>query len=1031
MNFSSWAIRKPIPSILLFILITVAGLVSFKMLSIQNFPDIDFPAVSVTASLPGATPTQMETEVTRKIEDSIASIGAIKHITSTINDGSSTTMVEFQLEKDVQEAVNDVRDAVSRIRAQLPSDVQEPVISRVTFAGLPVLTYAVEAKDMDAEDLSWFVDNTVNKRLLSVHGVAKVTRQGGVDREVRVQLDPVRLQALNVTAADISAQVRGMQQEAPGGRGNVGGQEQAVRTLGTVKSARELAQMDIPLSDGRRIRLSDVADVRDTAAEPRQMALFDGKAVVSFQVFRSRGASEVTVAKGVRDAIAKLQAERPNVHVTEVYNMVKPVADAYTASMHALYEGAILAVIVVWLFLRDWRATFVSAVALPLSIIPTFAAMQLLDFTLNGITLLALTLVVGILVDDAIVEVENIVRHLRDGKKPLEAAMEAAQEIGLAVVATSLTLVAVFLPTAFMGGISGKFFKQFGWTASLAVLASLLVARLLTPMMAAYMLKPQNEPNRDGWIMTRYLQAARWCLIHPWKTGSMAAAFFVVSVAIIGLIPATFLPPEDWAQLQMTVESPPGSTIAQTRDNTERVRKIVMQHKEVRHVYTAIGSGVMAGVPGSSGGEVRTGTLTISLTNRHDRHIKQQEVQRQLREMLEGVPGVRISFGAVGSGEQLQVVLTGDDPATLQGAARDVMRDLRTVPGLGAITSSASLLRPEIVIRPDFARAAQQGVTAAAIGQAVRVATAGDYDVNLPKLNLPERQVYIRVELDPKARNQIDTIRQLRVLGRNGAVPLENIADISIASGPAQIDRYDRSRNVTISVGLEGRALGETNMAVEALPSIKNLPQGVRRIASGDVEGMQELFSSFFLAMFAGVLCVYAVLVLLFHDFTQPVTILAALPLSVGGAFGLLALFGFSLSLPALIGLLMLMGIVTKNSILLVEYAIVARRDLGMSRTEAIIDACHKRARPIVMTTVAMTAGMVPMALGLEGDAGFRAPMAVAVIGGLLTSTLLSLLVVPVVFEKVDDFKEWALRKFRGARHHGHEAEPVSEHGPG
>ncbi|NMV37663.1 efflux RND transporter permease subunit [Ralstonia insidiosa] len=1030
MNFSAWAIRKPIPSILLFILITVAGLVSFKMLSIQNFPDIDFPAVSVTASLPGATPTQMETEVTRKIEDSIASIGAIKHITSTINDGSSTTMVEFQLEKDVQEAVNDVRDSVSRIRAQLPSDVQEPVISRVTFASLPVLTYAVEASDMDAEDLSWFVDNIVNKRLLSVRGVAKVTRQGGVDREVRVQLDPVRLQALNVTAADISTQVRGMQQEAPGGRGNIGGQEQAVRTLGTVKSARELAQMDIPLPDGRRVRLSDVADVRDTAAEPRQMALFDGKPVVSFQVFRSRGASEVSVAKGVREAIAKLQAERPNVHVTEVFNMVKPVADSYKASMDALYEGAILAVLVVWLFLRDWRATFVSAVALPLSIIPTFAAMQLLDFTLNGITLLALTLVVGILVDDAIVEVENIVRHLRDGKKPLEAAMEAAQEIGLAVIATSLTLVAVFLPTAFMGGISGKFFKQFGWTASLAVLASLLVARLLTPMMAAYMLKPQNEPNRDGWIMTRYLQAARWCLVHPWKTGGMAAAFFVVSVAIIGLIPATFLPPEDWAQLQMTVESPPGSTIVQTRENTERVRKIVMQHKEVRHVYTAIGSGVMAGVPGSSGGEVRNGTLTISLTDRHDRSIKQQAVQRQLREMLEGVPGVRISFGAVGSGEQLQVVLTGDDSTTLQQSARDVMRDLRTVPGLGAITSSASLLRPEIIIRPDFARAAQQGVTAAAIGQAVRVATAGDYDVNLPKLNLPERQVYIRVELDPKSRNQIETIRQLRVAGRNGAVPLENIADISIASGPAQIDRYDRSRNITISVGLEGRALGETNMAVEALPSIKNLPPGVRRIASGDVEGMQELFSSFFLAMFAGVLCVYAVLVLLFHDFTQPVTILAALPLSVGGAFGLLALFGFSLSLPALIGLLMLMGIVTKNSILLVEYAIVARRDMGMSRTDAIIDACHKRARPIVMTTVAMTAGMVPMALGLEGDAGFRAPMAVAVIGGLLTSTLLSLLVVPVVFEKVDDLKEWMLRKFRGVRHHGHGGEPASERGP-
>ncbi|CAH0446146.1 Multidrug resistance protein MdtB [Ralstonia syzygii subsp. syzygii] len=856
----------------------------------------------------------------------------------------------------MQEAVNDVRDAVSRIRAQLPSDVQEPVIARVTFASMPVLTYAVEATDMDAEDLSWYVDNTVNKLLLSVRGVAKVTRQGGADREVRVQLDPVRLQALNVTAAEISVQLRGMQQEAPGGRGNIGGQEQAVRTLGTVKSARELAQMDIPLSDGRRIRLSDVADVRDTAAEPRQMALLDGKPVVSFQVFRSRGASEISVAEDVRAAIARLQAERPNVRVTEVYNLVKPVSDAYRASMHALYEGAILAVLVVWLFLRDWRATF-------------------------------------------------------------EAALEAAQEIGLAVIATSLTLVAVFLPTAFMGGISGKFFKQFGWTASIAVLASLLVARLLTPMMAAYMLKPRHEPNRDGWIMTHYLRAARWCLAHPWRTSGMAAAFLAASVAIIGLIPATFLPPEDWAQLQMTVEMPPGSTIAQTREATERVRQVVRTHKDVRQVYAAIGSGVMAGVSGSSSGEVRTGTLTISPTSRHERHISQQQVQRELRERLESVPGVRISFGAVGSGEQLQIVLTGDDPTTLQQAARDVMRDLGTVPGLGAITSSASLLRPEIVIRPDFARAAQQGVTAAAIGQAVRVATAGDYDVNLPRLNLPERQIYIRVELDPKARHQIDTIRQLRVPGRNGAVPLENIADIALSSGPAQIDRFDRSRNVTISVGLEGGALGDVNQAVEALPSIRKLPPGVHRIASGDVEGMQELFGGFILAMFAGVLCVYAVLVLLFHDFTQPVTILAALPLSVGGAFGLLALFGFSLSLPALIGLLMLMGIVTKNSILLVEYAIVAQRDLGMPRTEALIDACHKRAGPIVMTKMAMTAGMVPMALGLEGDAGFRAPMAVAVIGGLLTSTLLSLLVVPVVFEKVDDLKAWVLRRLPGVRH--------------
>ncbi|WP_179401756.1 efflux RND transporter permease subunit [Burkholderia guangdongensis] len=1018
MNFSAWAIRNPIPPILLFVLVTVAGGVSFWMLPIQKFPDIDFPVVSVTASLPDSTPSQLETEVTRRIEDSVASIGAVKHIASTINDGSSTTMIEFQLEKDVQEAVNDVRDAVSRIRAQLPPDVQEPEISRVTFASAPILAYALQAPDMDAEDLSWYVDNTVSKKLLSVPGVAKVARQGGVNRELRLQLDPVRLQALNVTVAQISSQLRAMQQEAHGGRGNIGGQEQAIHVVGAATNARELAQVDLPLDDGRHIRLSDIADISDTGAEPRQMALLDGKPVVSFQVFRSRGASEVSVAEGVQAAIAALQADRPELRVTMVHSLVEPVSESYAAAMRALFEGAVLAVVVVWLFLRDWRATFVSAVALPLSIIPTFAAMHFLGFTLNAITLLALTLVVGILVDDAIVEVENIVRHLRNGKPPFQAALEAAREIGLAVVATSLALVAVFLPTAFMGGITGKFFKQFGWTASLAVLASLIVARLLTPMMAAYLLKPalKPEPVREAPIMTRYLQAVRWSLTHRWKTGGMATAFFCASVAIISLIPTTFIPSEDRAQLQVTVQTPPGSTIQQTRDATERVRRLAIQHKDVRSVYTTIGSSVMLGVPDSSGGDVHTGTLRISLTDRNDRRRNQQQIQRELRKQLEDVPGVRISFGGDGSGEQLKMVLAGDDPATLQQAAHDVMRDLRTLQWLGAATSSASLMRPEVAIRPDFARAAQQGVTATAIGQTVRVATAGDYDVHLPKMSLPERQVYVRVELAGNARRSLDTLRQLRIPGHGGAVPLENIADLTIESGPAQINRYDRNRNISISISLEGHPLSEVEQAVAALPSIKNLPPGVRRLPAGDVEEMGKLFGDFILAMAAGILCVYAVLVLLFHDFTQPITILAALPLSMGGAFGLLALFGFSLSLPALIGLLTLMGIVTKNSILLVEYGIAARRELGLSRTEAIVDACRKRARPIVMTTVAMTAGMVPIAIGTGGDASFRAPMAVAVIGGLLTSTLLSLLVVPVVYEMVDDIKTGTVRNVLSIR---------------
>ena len=1009
-NVSSWSIRNPTPAILLFIMLTLFGLMSFRAMKVQQFMDIDLPTVSVTAALPGAAPAQMETEVARKIENSVATLQGIKHIYTKVQDGSAIVTVEFRLEKPTQEAVDDVRDAVSRIRSDLPGELKDPVISKLNMAGAPILTYTVASSRMDDEALSWFVDNAVSKAILSVRGVGAVARVGGVSREVKVELDPARLLSLKVTAADISRQLRQIQQDASGGRADVGGVEQSVRTIATVQSAAELAAMDIVLSDGRKLRLDQVATVSDSVAEQRSAALLNGAPVVGFEITRSRGAGEVELAKNVRATLEKLKTDHPDISITEAFNFVDPVEENFEGSMMLLIEGAILAVIVVWLFLRDWRATFVSATALPLSIIPAFAVMQLMGFTLNVVTLLSMSLVVGILVDDAIVEIENIMRHLRMGKTPYQAAMEAADEIGLAVIATTFSLIAVFLPTAFMGGVAGKFFVQFGWTAAIAVFFSLVVARMLTPMMAAYILKPPTRDHAEASWLKHYVGWVTWCMQHRWLTTLAAAVFFFGSFALVPLLPTGFVPPDDLSQTQVYLSLAPGSTFQESFTVAEKARAIVEKHPHVKMVYTAIGGGAAGSDPFAPRGasEVRKATLTINLTPRQQRGgITKQTVEREFREALTALPGVQVKVGLGGSNEKYVLVLASENGALLADHARVVERELRSIPGIGNITSTASLVRPELVVRPDFARMADLGVTSAAIADTLRIATAGDYDQSIAKLNLAQRQVPIVVKLPPAARQDLSLLAQLTVPGKNGPVMIANVATLAIAGGPAEIDRYDRLRNINFEIELNNQPLGEVEKTALALPSLQNLPPGVIQSTVGDAEAMGELFSSFALAMATGVLCIYVVLVLLFKDFVQPVTILAALVLSVPGAFLALFVTQTALSMPSMIGLIMLMGIATKNSILLIDYVILARRDHGLDRWHALLDACRKRARPIVMTTVAMGAGMLPIALGLGTDPSFRAPMAIVVIGGLITSTFLSLLVIPVVFTFVDDLIGW------------------------
>ena len=1007
MNFATWSLRNPIPSILLFVLLTFAGIWGFQALPIQAFPDLDLPTVNVTLVQPGAAPPQLETEVARKVEDSLATLSGLRHLRTSITDGQVAITVEFVLEKNLSDALIETKNAVDRVRSDLPADVQQPTVSAVTVGGDAIQVYSIASTRMNEEALSWFVDDTVAKLVLGVPGVGRFERVGGVQREIRIEVDPVRLASLGVTAADVSRALRTVQLESSGGRFQLGQGEQSLRTIATVRQASELAALPVALAGGREVRLDQIATVQDTTSDRTQAAMLDGKSVVGFRIYRAKGFDATRIADGVRDTLNQLQAQDGSLRLEPLSGSVAYTLEQYEGSMSMLYEGAVLAVIVVWAFLRDWRATLVAAAALPLSILPAFAAMAWLGYSLNTVTLLALAVVVGILVDDAIVEVENIERHAFMGKPILEATADAVTEIALAVIATTMSLVVVFLPTAMMSGIPGLFFREFGWTAVIAVLASLLVARLLTPMMAAWLLKPHAQRERpDGRVMSWYMAAVGWCLSHRRTTLLGATVFFIASLALLPLIPTGFVPASDRGTITVNLELPPGSALRQTVEVAEAARKAIGDVPGINAVFTTAGDAQRAGPGSVAVGEVRKGALTLILADRDERE-PQAVIEKMVGQRLAGVAGARFSMSGGGAGEKLQIILASDNALALKTSAQALERELRGVGTLANVASTASLERPEIVIRPDARRAAERGVTTEAIGEMVRVATSGDFDTRVARLNLDNRQAYIRVRMANRAREDIDTLANLRLVGREGLVPLGTVATLSVESGPSQIDRYDRRRYVTVTADLRGMSLGTAMAQAMELPAVKSMPSTVKLIRTGDAEIAAEFARGFGMAIVVGILCVFSVLILLFKDFFQPITILSAIPLSIGGAFVALLLGNSELGVPAMIGLVLLMGIVTKNSILLVEYAVIGMSERGLLLKDALLDACHKRARPIVMTTVAMIAGMLPVALGFGADASFRQPMATAVIGGLLTSTALSLLVVPVVFTYINALEKW------------------------
>ncbi len=995
MNMSIWAIRKPVPSLAMFLVLVIVGLVGFFRLPVTQFPNIDIPIVTVSIGQAGAAPSEIANQIVKPVESAVSDVSGVNHVTAVASDGFAVITIEFDLEVDTDRALNDIKDAVAGVEGDLPESITEPNIQRVDVTGAPILSYAVSDPTRTIEELSYFVDEVVARELTGQKGVGKVSRIGGADEAIQVELDPDRLLALGLTASDVNRQLQQNNIDLGGGSGDLAGQEYSIRALGSAASLDELAGSPITLNSGRSVRLDQLGTVSFGSTETTTFAMFNGQPVVAFGIFRATGSSDLTAGDNAKQKLTELGEAYPNATFSLIDDATVYTEDNYHSAMDTLYEGAALAIIVVFLFLKNWRATIITAVALPLSIIPTFIVMNYLGFSLNTVSLLGITLVTGILVDDAIVEIENIVRHIQMGKPAYEASEEASTEIGMTVVAISFTIVSVFAPVSFMSGIAGQYFKQFGLTVAVAVLFSLLVARLITPMMAAYFLKDGIEPEdeTDGPLMRGYTRLLGWTLRNRFITLVLALVIFAGSIFSATLLPTEFVPESDTGRTLVSVELPPGSLMSETRTVSRQVTDIIKTVPEVRTVFVE--------------GKEREATLTISLGPKSERDRSSFEISDELEAILKPIPDVRLFVLSEDGSRDLQLSVLGDESSATASAALALAKEMNALPEISGASSAASLLRPEIQITPIPELAAEMGITSAALASTVRIATIGETGGNLAKFNTGERQIPIVVRLEKDVREDLFRMSGLRIPSTTGApVPLGVVANVDLSTGPTSIERYDRQYRTSVEADVSnGYLLGPATQAVNALPIAKSMPEGTRIQAAGDAEIMGEVFTQFALAMGAGILLVYVVLVLLFSSFVTPVTILMSLPLAIGGAIFALYLYDAGIGLSVVIGFLMLMGIVTKNAIMLVEFALQAMEN-GVDKNKAMMDAGHKRARPIIMTTIAMTAGMVPSALALGEGGEFRAPMAVAVIGGLLLSTVLSLVIVPSLFSAVEGLKE-------------------------
>ena len=1078
MFISDFAIKKPLITVVAMVTLAVFGLFALFKLKTDEFPDIAPPVVTVGIPYPGASPDGVEKEILDPIEEQITSISGVKHVNGAAYDGFGFILVEFEFGKDLAEASQDLRDAISAKRADLPVEMKEPIIKKFNDTDRPIVSLALSSTTLSQAELTRLADPTITRELRSIAGVAEVAVRGKVERELTVELDPVRMQSAGVSVGQIVQALSLQNLAAPVGRVSGALDERAIRLKGRLENAQEFKQLVISERNGVATRLGDVADVRDGTEEPRTLALYNDKEAVGIDIKKSKGYSTTDVSDKLRARVALLQ---PTLGAGTKLELVRDsgtrVDRAVKNVEEALLEGALLTVLVVFLFLNSWRSTVITGLALPVSVLASFIAVWLMGFKLETMSLLGLSLAIGILIDDAIVVRENIVRHVEMGKDHYLASMEGTDEIGLAVAATTFSILAVFIPIGFMPGVGGQWFKPFALTIACSVAVSLFVSFSLDPMLSAYWPDPHQTEDQKSWITKKldifnrwfnrqannYRNVIAWALDHRAAMGALAVGTFfasftlfsggvtgllgalagvgvlvfalttkrlptlakigvgIVGVAMFVMLPKIipplgtvgvgFFPGDDRSQFIIAIETPPGSNLQYTRLKAQEAARIARSHPEVDYTYTTLGGGTSGGVD--------EGNIFVHTIPKGKRNKSVEELANEIRGEMKRVAGVTLAvftndFG--GGRKMLQFQLRGNNLAAINQAAEQVMDIVKETPGAVDVGLSTKGQKPELDVDLNRGVAGALGITVGQIAQSLRPAFAG---IDVGDWQDPSGEMRkVRVRLKPEARRNADDLSQLPlvVAGANGGpsstLPLGQVATIKQGVGPAIIDHLDRDLVVAVQANVAGRASGDVTTDVTARLKKLTLPPGVRLSLGGDAQQQQEVFGQIFFALGVAVLLMYLILVVQFGSFIDPLAILMSLPLSLIGVLLALAITGNTVNLMSLIGVILLMGIVAKNAILLIDFAKWAREKDGMPLREALIEAGAIRLRPILMTTFALIAGMIPVALGSGEGAQFRAPLGVAIIGGVLTSTLLTLLVIPTFYEVMDEWRHGLARRF-------------------
>jgi hydrophobe/amphiphile efflux-1 (HAE1) family protein len=1018
MKLADVSIERPVFATMMILSLVVLGLFSYLKLNIDQFPDVDFPYVTATTVLAGAGPEQIETDVTKKIEDAVNTIAGVDHIQSISQEGVSTVIVQFKLEVEGQQAALDVREKIAAIRSELPDDIEDPVIQRLDPASTPIFTLTVSG-ERSPKEITTFTKNVIKKRLENVSGVGRVDLVGGAEREIQIIVDAARLQAYNLSIQDVIQSVGAANVEIPAGNLEQGNRQLLLRTMGKYKSVEDFDNVVVATPGGKVVHLSEVATVEDGTKEQESLSRLNGNQAVGLSILRQSGSNTVRVAEAIQAQIAQIRKELPSdIQLTIARDNSTFIRESVNDVLFDILYGGLMAVIVVYLFLANMRSTIISAIALPTSIIASFIIMYALGFTLNTMTLMALSLAVGLLIDDAIVVIENIYRHMEDGESPIEAAKAATSEIGLAVMATTFTVVAVFVPVAFMPGIVGRFFYEFGITVAVAVLVSLFVAFTLTPMLSSRWLNREDEElTNEGNILRRglywfnhafalmgekYRKAIAWSLAHRKTVVVGSIAIFLSSFFFMRFLGNAFFPTMDQSEFNVVVTAAPGTSLAGTSQLCAQAEDVLRTFPEVTSTLTTIGAG---------SDPVTKGTILVKIVKKAERKKGIEQIMDEARAEISRIPGANFGFMVTGGmgGNQKSAILSvqGQDFATLQGIAGEVEYIFRTTPGAADVENSYETSKPEVRLAIDREKASDLGINVSLIATSARAMVDGYVAT---KFQEGDEQFDVRVRLNKSDRTSLENVRAMTIKGTKDAdngqkvlIPLGSVAEIQQASGPARINRYDRQREIRIDANLSGRLLGEVLADAQKRTARIEMPPGYSVKVAGMGEMQAESFANILLSLGLAIVFVYIVLAAQFESFKHPFSIMLALPMSLIGAVFALLVFKSSISVMSLIGIIMLMGLVTKNGILLVDYANVMR-DRGHERTEALVMAGATRLRPILMTTFAMIFGMMPVAFAFGEGSELRSPMGQAVIGGLITSTLLTLFVVPVVYSIIDDF---------------------------